>query len=369
MTRLAFPTLGIVALSLSIGTLLNAQTVTDPVGVVKININAATASGPTFTFLSTSMSQEVAYQGTVSSGAAGTVTLTGAGWTTNQFATDANYASHYIIVASGTREGELIDIVSNDADTLTLDTSEDQNDLSTHSIRIYKHNTIASIFGTDPGAGTVQKGNKDTADLILTFNSLTGAYETYYFNTATNPLPVGGVFHQGWVKSTALTEDAASKPIYPDDGFLYKRVPMSSYSVSVNGSVIMSQIKVPVINGYNLITIPYPVDKSITLATSGLRPGNGETFDSNIHLAAGNKDTADHVVIFNNSSQSFETYYFNNASNPLPVGGVFHQGWVKSTQLTADAATTQIPAGTAIFILRRNGNPAFNWTFDSVVSE
>ncbi|MFK7910978.1 MAG: TIGR02597 family protein [Akkermansiaceae bacterium] len=368
MTRL-ISSLGIVALPLFLGTLLNAQTVTDPVGVVKIDINAATVSGPTFTFLSTSMSREVAYQGTVSSGATGTVTVSGASWSTNQFATDATYASHYVIVASGSREGELIDIVSNSTDTLTLDSTEDQNDLSTFSIRVYKHNTIASIFGADPEAGTVQKGNKDTADLILTFNSLTGAYETYYFNTATNPLPVGGVFHQGWVKSSDLTADASSTPIYPDDGFLYKRVPMTPFTISVNGSVIVSKIKVPVINGYNLITIPYPVDKSITLDNSGLRPGDGETFDSNIHLTAGNKDTADHVVMFNSGSQSFETYYFNNASNPLPVGGVFHQGWVKSTQLTADAASTAIPAGTAIFILRRNGNPAFNWNFDSVVSE
>jgi len=268
---------------------VNAQssTTTTPVGVVKITIDAAAAVGqPTYSYLSTSMSAEMVYQGTVTAGGAGTITIGNNDWTANQFAT----VPYYLIVASGPREGEILDITSNTENTLTLAVTDDQSDLIGESIRIHKHNTIASIFGNDPAAGTVQKGDQNTADQILLYNSLTGSYDAYYYNTvATSGPPFNNPLHIGWVKAGERTIDAANTPISPDDGFIYKRVSTSSYTVNVNGTVITNAIKVPIIPGYNLVTIPYPVDKSITLATSNLADD----------LQAGNQNTADQVLLYN----------------------------------------------------------------------
>ena len=124
----------------------------------------------------------------------------------------------------------------------------------------------------------------------------------------------------------------------------------------------------PLINGFNLVTVPYPVDKSVTLGTATFRPVNDVDFDVNIHLAAGTRDTADQVLIYNSTTKQYETYYYNNATNPLPVGGVFYQGWVNATDLTTDAKDTAIPSGAANFILRKTGRPAFNWVFSNVVT-
>ncbi|MBT8043401.1 MAG: TIGR02597 family protein [Verrucomicrobiae bacterium] len=371
MTRLSFKTIGLLALPLIASASIQAQTVTDPVGVVKITIAAAAAAdNPTYSFLSTSMSQEVAYQGVVDSGGTGTITIGSDDWTVNQF----NGVPHYAIVASGTREGEILDIASNTVNTLTLSggpASEDQSGLAGETIRIHKHNTIASIFGTNhnPSSGTVQAGNRDTADQIQLYNPIQKKFETYYFNTEqyVGPIP-GRTYHIGWVRSDARENDASNIPIYPDDGFIYKRVNhVSGFSLSVSGNVITNNIKVPVINGYNLITIPYPVDKSITLATSGLRPENDVDFDVNKHLIAGSRSTADQVILYNAVSKQYETYYYNNEPYVGPIPGrTYHQGWVNSSARENDAASTVIPAGRAIFILRREGSPAFNWEFNNV---
>ncbi|MEJ6701882.1 MAG: hypothetical protein QNL01_13075, partial [Akkermansiaceae bacterium] len=98
MAKLALKPVGLLLLPFLLSSSLSAVTVTDPVGVVKITVEAGvSASQPTLTFLSTSMSQEVAYQGIVDSGSTGTITIGSDDWTVNQF----NGFPHYAIVASG----------------------------------------------------------------------------------------------------------------------------------------------------------------------------------------------------------------------------------------------------------------------------
>lgn len=359
MIKIHLKPLALLAIPLAFSA-LNAQTTTEPVGVVKIRIEAAVAADqPTYSYLSTSMSAEIAYQGTVSAGGTGTITIGNDDWTADQFATDP----HYVIIASGAREGEILDISSNTVNTLTLTVAEDQSDLVGESIRIHKHNTLASIFGADPAAGTVQKGNADTADHVLLYIPGNG-YETYYYNNEANPLPVGAPFYQGWVNSSDRTTNASKTPIYPDDGFAYRRASTTPFTISVNGTVLSNQIKVPITQGYNLVTVPYPVDKSITLDTSNLRPTGTDIFDINIHLVSGNAETADQLLIYGPSG--FETYYFNDEPNPLPVGAPFHQGWVNSSDRTTDAKDILIPSGSGIFILRKTGRPAFSWIFSNI---
>jgi hypothetical protein len=348
MAKLALKPVGLLLLPFLLSSSLSAVTVTDPVGVVKITVEAGvSASQPTLTFLSTSMSQD--------SGSTGTITIGSDDWTVNQF----NGVPHYAIVASGPREGEILDIASNTVNTLTLSggpATENQTDLSGESIRIHKHNTISSVFGSDPAVGTVERGSKETADQVLLHD---GSYKTHYYNTvATSGPPFNTPLHQGWVNANSPNVDASNAAIYPDAGFIYSRVVNTGFDVSVSGQVITNAIKVPVISGYNLVTIPYPVDKSTTLGTAGL----------DALLTSGSKETADHVVIYDQTNKVYKTYYRNTvASSGPPFNTPFHQGWVNANSPNVDASAVDIPVGAGIFIFRRTGG-AFNWPFQNVLT-
>jgi hypothetical protein len=102
------------------------------------------------------------------------ITQTGAGWTPNAFNTSANPAtqsSHFVEILSGPLAGTLADIVSNTADTVTVEGLGIGTSSVTYCIR--KHTTVGSIFKT-AGLGPFE-------DEVLLFSD-TGATSRYLYD-------------------------------------------------------------------------------------------------------------------------------------------------------------------------------------------
>ena len=97
------------------------------------------------------------------------------------------------------------------------------------------------------------------------------------------------------------------------------------------------------LRGTSVIGNVYPV--SMTLASSGLFTGDPAT-----GLRSGSATAADQVLIFNGTA--YDTYYYQRDAR-------LGNGWRKTTDPRADAATTEIPGGATVSILRRSA--PFDW--------
>lgn len=327
MARVTIKSLGIIALSPLLGTQLNAQTVTDPVGVVKITVAPAPSAGQTkLTAISATLRGAIAYQASATSiGAynadAGstppnpdqTLTQTGAGWTTNQWTTEPHLC--YIENASGAEEAYLIK--SHTADTLTLATSFDFSSryTSTPTFRICKANTLGSLFGTTSlDVPFKQHINVNQADNIYIWNGT--LWDTYWFT--------GSV----WL-STAIPTSANNVVVFPDEGIFVLRRDTSSINLTFNGSVpTKKQVSTVAGTGLTFLSTRYPVDT--TVSNLGLASLPNWT-------TANDSSAADRFYVWNGSTWDF---YWNN-------GAV----WLSSAIPTA-ADNVIIPADSAIFVLR-----------------
>jgi hypothetical protein len=90
----------------------------------------------------------------------------------------------------------------------------------------------------------------------------------------------------------------------------------------------------------------YPAG-TLTLGNSGLYTGN----NTSGLVGAGKASNADEVQIWNGST--LRRYFYKTGS-----GG---NGWRLSSNLKSDASSTQIRNGSSIYVIRKNGRPAFNW--------
>jgi hypothetical protein len=117
------------------------------------------------------------------------------GWTVGQF------NLHYAEPQSGTCAGLPIDILSNNADTLTLDIDPSEAGLVTGmTFIVRKHTTLAGLLPT--GGGFLPFS--DTISLMDT----TGLQTTYFFNNGTN----------NWIN--ILGDDASNVVVRPGQGFV-----------------------------------------------------------------------------------------------------------------------------------------------------
>ena len=353
------------ALFVAVAASASAQTVfTKPAGYVKLHATAASSSSePSFNFVNHALAQKRKSLGEITAGGTDTLTSGGSSWTADQFA--GSEGPHFALITSGAMEGQIYDIESNTTDTLTLVMdSGDTSGLVGDSFRIYQHNTLGSVFGTeDPTAdGFLSGDSSDDASQILFYEAESQSFSVYFFNT--NEGDVFTSFHVGWVSQGSPTVPAEDTIIPPNQGFIILSRNTAAFEIPVFGDVIDEDVTVPILaEGYNLITVPYPVATGFTLATSGLY--DADNFDPQVHLRpGGNTEEADQVVL--RIDNSYQIFFVNDDE-----GDIFssrHLGWISQNSPDVDASSTIIPQG-AFFIFRRDDGVPIDWTFPSAVSE
>ena len=349
-----------------------AETVfTTPAGYVTVSAEAAaSAGGEQISFISHSLARELSFSGAIgATSSPNVIEVVDASFTTGQFTLNPPpegegqdpVPSHFVIIKTGNEAGRFFDIVDNGASAITIDANPaiDFSTLAGESVAIYRHSTIASIFGEDPtlttdGSGVVSSSSLTTADNILLFNTESGGYETFfYLNRPASGPPLFLPAAQRWVNANDTEVDASATTIRPDDGICYVRRNTTPLSRPVFGEVLDSVIQSQTEGGLTLTTIPFPVAANLTLETSGLRPGDGETFDLASHVqGASTLSGADQILIWNGNG--FDTFFYlsrPNSGPPLFIPAA--DRWVNANDTETDAGDTELTDG-GFFIRRQS---------------
>ncbi|NWK56222.1 TIGR02597 family protein [Verrucomicrobiaceae bacterium N1E253] len=320
-------------LPLSLGTSLQAQTTTDPVGVVKITIDAAPSEGASkLTAISATLRNSISHQGSataIGSFGANVQTLeTGVTtWTADQWTTEAHLC--YIENAAGAEEAYLITSMDESTGQLTLSTTFDLTAryTATPTFRIVKAWTLGSLFGTDAVPFATASSPTD-ADNVYAWDG--SAWITYFHNGSSWQSP-----------ATSFGGDANDTVIFPDEGLLVMRKTTTDVTITINGSVpIKPQISTIPGNGLTFISTRYPV--GTTLVQTNIHNHEGWT-------SASSPTDADIIYIWNNTSNSWTTYWHNGSSWQSPA-----------TSFGGNANDEAIAADSAMFIYRKTEASAEN---------
>jgi uncharacterized protein (TIGR02597 family) len=210
--------------------------------------------------------------------------------------------------------------------------------------KIYPHWTVGKLFGATNNVGLLGSTSSATADTIQIWNLAHQGYTTtYYYKT-------GGFGGSGWRSTASTSINVSNAVLYIDDGILIARRGATDVPIKVVGNVKLgSTISTIASNAITIIGNVYPAGQA--LARSGLYTGSA----TNGLLGSTSSATADNLQIWVPGNQGYTvTYYYKTGG----FGGV---GWRSTASTSADASTNVIPAGASVLVLRRPGNPAFNW--------
>lgn len=325
---------------------------TDPVGFITLNVAAAPAGGDQLSYRALGLSRPVEYQGAAevaaNSGANSVLTDNEANWTADQFnpvGATADTATYYLEIVRPTGqataapgEGITFDIIATATKTVTLAGNLPAGVAGSTSVsfRIRKYWTIGDVFGITNQAG-LGAGAQGEADDILIYSPQTGQFNDYYYR-------LGGIGGDSWRNSNTGAL-ATSQKIYPEDGVLVRRRQTSDVNVTLMGAVKTGATSSVVVSGVNFLGNVYAAN--MTLGSSGLYTGNAAT-----GVLEGAQGEADDVLIYDQPSHSYKTYYYR-------TGGIGGSGW-RSSDDGSVATDIVIPTGSAI-VVRRRGATGFNW--------
>ena len=324
---------------------------TDPVGYVTNTINGSPdGSATAFTALSMSLENPVSASGTLSEAPDSAVaTNSSASYTPNEFAgTDASgNATHYLQFVSN---GLIVDIIANDATTITTGTDLSGLADSGDSYVVKEHVTIADIFGASNEAGLTAGSSFATSDLVYIMSSDgSGAFATYFVQD--DPTPFGLFGGDGWRQVGAANNvDQSNVVIGPDDGLIVARSAAGDIDIVVSGSVNVIDHQRDLPNGFSMVSYPYPVD--VTLDESNIYTSD------NGYVSGSSFATSDLVYMLGSDGQ-YTTYY--RQDDPTPFGLFGGDGWRQvGAANSEDKGSTVIPAGSAIIIKHTNSGIAWN---------
>ncbi len=295
------------------------------------------------TYVSIPFTRPPEFTGTIQSLTTDTMTVNGTpGWPTNQFVYAAGtQAKHYYVLlgnGSNPKEGHRFPVISNTANSLTVDTTAAGETLSgvtaNTQITVIPYWTPASIFPASD------------ANVSFTPTTSTSAYETQLLIPAVAPagqyLYSATYFYSsnidgstsGWHLVGDNTTEHGDDPLSSDNYFIVRNNNNApTLPLTAAGSVLMKALAVPLITSPmqatdNPVAIVRPVD--VPLNHTGLAPGDRSFVQG------------DQLLLFDNATASL---------NKTPSKTyVFTDGWKLSPDLTTDHGNDVIPAGSAMLV-------------------
>ncbi|NBV84182.1 hypothetical protein EBR57_08705 [bacterium] len=332
-----FLAFGVVMLSFAWNGYSQSTVSTPIVGFMKLSLPAGKAS-----LVSFPLDQQPLVSGVLTGKSGTTLTTTAdlSGLSANLSNSD-NEAVYYIELTSGTKSGLISEIVGKGAGSLSVSSQDAASIGGTETFQIKKFKTIADIFGANNSAGLLGGDSTSTADVIWAVTN--GNWRQYFFY---DDGFAGEIDPLQWQTPGSIASKADSR-IDPDQGVLIIRKAGSDKSATITGIVKSTPSFVPFINGVQIVTNPYPVDK--TLGTLGLKTGN-----SNTGLVEGDS-TANSDVVYKLDNGAWRQYFvYNDGFN----GDIDPVDWQTPGSVSSQAGVI-VSAGEALLIVRR-GN-SFTW--------
>ena len=312
---------------------------TDPQGFITLEIKGNEVSSPTFNLIGLGLYNAVEFQNVISGISetplileGETTTVTELSFSGKPFLKHPFDHRHFIEVINTEKQtslspGVIVDIVESTLNSVIL--AQDISSLITigDGIRIRKHHTIASVFGTENEAGLEEDETLFFADKIQIYNPVVQLSNTFYYSSNT-----------GWMDAEGVP--GGDTLLYPDQGIIIHRVKNTNLSVKLFGTVKTGPTAIPFELGRNLIANVYPV--AYTLNSSGLYTGDESSgIKKNDSL-----ELADRIMILS-SDGLLEGYHYSESFG----------GWVDREFNPSGSVVIEV--GTA-FILQRHAAP-INW--------
>ena len=311
---------------------------TTPVGFISETVAGGSLASPQLTLISPTLTQPVAFQGTISVISGTTITVSGANWNAGQF-NGAN-GSYYVEVFSATKAGALSDITATGTSTVTTADNLAAFASVGDFIAIRADVTLDKFLGANNTFGLLASNDGSTADEVLIYDGATHA--SYWFYDGS----LGGA--AGWYDLNF--NPAGSTVISPHQGVVIKRKAAGNVTIVSTGTVKTGNTLFPVYNGLNVLGTVSA--QGLTLDNSGLHNGNSALKASN------DGSTADEVSIYaiNNNVVSHTNYWYYDGT----LGG--SAGWYDLN--FNPAGSIAIAPGSSI-VVNRKGGGSFNWTLPS----
>jgi hypothetical protein len=329
---------------------------TDPVGFINITIQG-TDSGAGLSAISVPMLPQVIYSGVIHSVSSTTEIVDNAAtWQTGDyvgFDPDSN-PTYYIEITKSTTDpaivGTILRITASDdaSNTLSVLGDEVTSDFVGASYVVRQFRTLGDLFKDHVGIPDGIKAASSPADADIIYKigpdgqgGLT--WHTYYYQT--------GRSGSKWQRLGSTT-DMYGVTIMPDEGLLIKRIENTDLVITVAGSVKSNASRTAILPGFNLVSLSFPVDKS--LSELGLY-----TSDDSTGLTGGSSladPNLDRLYSLDDAGEFVMYYYYIPAR-----GGSAHWRKLGSTDNQDD---TVIKAGSAIIVMRQTASNRFDWSFE-----
>ena len=301
------------ALVLGVSTCVAGETIvrTNPVGVVSLRLPGSQTRA-----LSIPLKASPVYTGSVTSFAANTITTAGASWQADEFGPFGENPC-YVSVTSGPAAGHYFKVVSNTANTVTIDAPADfaYSIAAGNTYEICYADTLEELFGPSADDLVTDADPAKADNLVIREGTV---WNTYYNDG------------EKWLKQGDSTTVQNAKTILPDEGVLFVRKSRKPVNLSITGDVPVNKLvtELPA-NATVFLANPFPAD--VRLEDTGFQKDPS-------WITALTADDADLVQIY--SANKWKTY--------------FHDGkrWRLST---GRAVNPKIDKGTAVLVVRRNG--------------
>ncbi|MDI1250699.1 MAG: TIGR02597 family protein [Lacunisphaera sp.] len=307
------------------------------------------AAASTDTFVSVALATNAAWVGTVASVSGSDITVAGApGWTANVFVTPGY---HYARLLSGAQAGHYVSIISNSADTLSVDAAG--LNLSTiaasDKIEIAPYWTLGTLYPASQAdtAFTTTTNTFARKTQLLFFNDTAiginrSAAATYYF------------YSGAWRKvGQATTVSYDNTIVYPDTFFIQRNVTFPTALIHlgrVQPGFLSTILTASTVQNDNYVALAFPM--GVTLDGTGLA-ASGFTASTNTFSLKDQLLWFDPSGTGTNRSSTYTYFYYNGAWRR------------KGESVSVDFGPTVLATGSGFIIRKAANGITAPWTFST----